>query len=38
MTLKNEFDPAKIETIGITVADKKEGLFELEVESIKAWK
>ena len=38
MTLKNEFDPSKIETIGITVADKKEGAFALEVESIKAWK
>ncbi|MDB4588077.1 CIA30 family protein [bacterium] len=38
MKLKTAFDPAKIEQVGIILADKKPGAFALEVESIKAWK
>ena len=38
MSLKTKFDSSKIEGIGIILADKKPGQFELEVKSISAWK
>lgn len=38
MTLKNEkFDPSKIERLGLLIADKKSGPFELQVDWIRAY-
>lgn len=36
--LSNQFDPSKLEGLGVTLADKKPGQFRLEIASIKAWK
>ena len=36
--LDREFDPAKIESLGITIADKVQGPFKLEFRTFVAWK
>lgn len=38
MELDREFNPAKIDGLGITIADKVQGPFKLEFRSLAAWK
>ena len=38
MKLDREFDPAKIDGLGITIADKVQGPFKMEFRSLAAWK